>query len=120
MANPIYHNFPGCSDIVNRSLEDYLMRGYEPGSFLTAVLANDLFGAVGRADGYNKQNLNYIVQASSISMPIGSYGSYDHVHDWVGDKHGCRSRYVDFMEKERMMDILSGKHDPKIKVFIKG
>ena len=35
------------------ALDRYVDHGLEPGGFLTAVLTNDLFGAVARADSEN-------------------------------------------------------------------
>ena len=109
--NSPYHDFKTGNNWLDESLEHYLMHGLEPGGFLTAVLANDLFRAVGRADHWNKTNLHNIVIEINRVMPAMSFGSYDHVKDWLTDKGGCRTEYVEYMEKKRMMDILSGENE---------
>ena len=58
---------------------DALVRYYEdglmPGSFLTAVLCNDLMGAVGRADSTNRECLNDICAFVYNAMPANTWGS---------------------------------------------
>ena len=110
--NSPYHDFSTGNNWLDESLENYLMHGLEPGGFLTAVLANDLFRAVGRADHWNKTNIHHIVVEINRVMPAMSFGSYDHVKDWLTDKGGRRTEYVEYMEKKRMMDILSGDYVP--------
>lgn len=104
-----YHDFNTGNNWLDESLENYLMHGFEPGGFLTSVLANDLYFAVGRADHWNKQNLPNIVNEVIHKMPSWSYGSYQRVKEWCADKDGCRSDYAKRMQEQRMMDILSGK-----------
>jgi hypothetical protein len=98
------------NNLTDEALENYLMRGFEPGGFLTAVLANDLYMAVGRADHYNQANLVRIVKEVTFKMPSISWGSYAAVEDWCNNLAGCQSLYAEAKEKQRMMDILSGKH----------
>lgn len=64
----------------------YFEYGFEPGSFGTAVLANDLFRAAAVADSQNKKMLADIVMWIANNAPEGSYGNYDIVNDWVN--HG--------------------------------
>ena len=115
MKSP-YHNFNTgkSNNWLDERLENYLMHGFEPGGFLTSVLANDLFAAVARADHWNKPNIHNIVYEINRVMPAMSFGSYDHVKDWLADKDGCRTEYVEYMEKQRMWDIMSGKLDVKV------
>jgi hypothetical protein len=114
MEHP-YHNFNTGNNWLDESLENYLIHGLEPGGFLTAVLANDLFRAVGRADHWNKTNIHHIVVEINRVMPAMSFGSYDHVKDWLTDKGSRRSHYVGHLKKQRMMDILSGDYVPFVK-----
>lgn len=88
------------NSILDESLENYLMRGYEPGGFLTSVLANDLQLAVGRADHWNKERLPEIVDEVVFKMPSLSIGSYEAVRDWCRDVDGRRSLYAEQKEKE--------------------
>ena len=61
----------------------YFEHGYEPGSFSTAVLANDLHSAVARADTQNRHMLAEITAWVALNAPEGSWGNYDLVRDWV-------------------------------------
>jgi hypothetical protein len=64
---------------------DYFEKGRPPGSFLAAVLANDLVGAVGQADDINKYRLADYVQWlywEAPGRPCG-WGSYEAVREWV-------------------------------------
>lgn len=61
----------------------YIEKGIPPGSFMTSVLSNDLMGAMGRADHINQNRLfDYCVFLRSHA-PIGSFGSPEHVKDWI-------------------------------------
>jgi hypothetical protein len=54
-----------------QSLIDYVEHGWQPGSFLTAVLENDLEGAAFRADQQNKlylANIAMIVRWSGADL----------------------------------------------------
>ena len=104
-----YHDFNTDNNWLDESLENYLMHGFEPGGFLTAVLANDLVMAVGRADSWNRDRLPEIVSVVVYKMPNLSWGSYEAVKDWCKDKDDRRSHYVKHMEEKRMLDLLSGK-----------
>ena len=94
---------------LDESLENYLMYGFEPGGFLTSVIANDLRLAVGRADHWNKDRLPEIVNEIVFKMPALSIGSYDAVKDWCRDKDDRRSEYARRMEKQFTMQSLTGE-----------
>jgi hypothetical protein len=88
-----------------KALEDYFIHGYQPGSFLTSVLANDLLTASCRADAQNKQCLGYIAEWIVHNSPVGSYGSYDAVYSWCrGNEH--RTHF----EKQCIVKILSTEY----------
>ena len=89
-----YHDWDLQNIDLARTLEHYLMRGYEPGGFTTAVLAGDLFGAVARADHWNKPAIAEIVQAVVHFCPAHAVGSYEAVEAWCADVDGRRSKYV--------------------------
>lgn len=57
------------------SLIRYRDHGIEPGGFLSAVLENDLMGALGRADSYNRATIFQITQFVYNDMPSISWGS---------------------------------------------
>ena len=81
------------------ALENYLIRGYQPGGFLTACLSGDLFRAMQSADHTNRNAIYAIVRWIMTSAPEGSWGSYPAVEDWCADKHGRRTQYREQCEK---------------------
>lgn len=64
-------------------LRGYGHHGYPVGHFLTAVLANDLMQAVGRADPESLLALKPICQFVYNCLPSGSHGSVETVRDWI-------------------------------------
>ena len=89
-----YHDWDLQNVDLARTLEHYLMRGFAPGGFTTAVLANDLFGAVARADHWNKKAIAEIAQTVAYLCPDHAVGSYEAVEAWCADEDGRRSKYV--------------------------
>jgi len=65
------------------AMRNYLFHRIEPGSFLAAVLCNDLRGAVGSADRINKQALTEIVQFCMWALPSNAWGSTERVAAWL-------------------------------------
>ena len=68
------------------ALDRYVNDRLLPGGFLTAVLSNDLFGAVGSADSENLAALPEIVRYVYNELPANSWGSKDKIWRWVEDK----------------------------------
>ena len=115
-----YLDFSTGNNYLDDSLENYLIYGYEPGGFLTSVLAGDVFLAAGRADAWNKQNLADIAKTLYVHMPIASIGSYQAVADWCANKDNRRSKYAEKKEKQLVMRILKGEYresDPQTVPF---
>jgi hypothetical protein len=67
---------------VRRWVEDGIM----PGSFLTAVLANDLAMAAVKADRENLENLHGWALFMLNHMPNTMWGSYGILEDWEAFK----------------------------------
>ena len=88
-----------------RALLDYLNKGWEPGSFLCAVLSNDFIAAAVRADHINSQHLPDIARFVVNEMPMGSWGSREAITGWVNG-NDIRKEY----EQLLMLDVLSGKN----------
>lgn len=65
------------------ALERYLNNGIMPGSFLTAVLENNLSEAFGRADHENEANLKNIVGYVYNNLPSGCWGSREKVQNYL-------------------------------------
>jgi len=83
------------------ALENYLIRGYQPGGFLTACLTGDLFRAVQSADTANRGMIYAIVLWIMHNAPEGSWGSYPAVENWCADKGGRRTQYREQCEKSK-------------------
>lgn len=67
---------------VQESLELWIKHKIIPGSFLTAVLENDLSEAVGRADEISIICLRDIVRYLYNNCPLGCWGSPEKVKEW--------------------------------------
>ena len=64
----------------------YLEHGIKPGGFLTAIICNDLFGAITRADMLNIELIADWVFFFHNHAPSGSYGSEKIMNDWIEKK----------------------------------
>ena len=63
----------------------YLVQGWPPGSFYTAVFANDFAGAMAHSHPSNRiDTLKYLSGWIQNHMPEQAYGSYDAVEKWLG------------------------------------
>lgn len=62
------------------SVKRYVEHRVPPGGFLEAVLSNDLFGAVGRADHRSMEQLGDIVRFIYNRVPNGVFGTQDKVN----------------------------------------
>ena len=74
------HTLPGH---MHSAMRLYIERGYRPGSFLSAVLCNDLMEAIGRADDANVRALNAYAIYLYNYAPSACYGSPDKYDAWV-------------------------------------
>lgn len=63
-------------------LRRYIEHGIPPGSFLTAVLSNDLRGAFERGDDINRVAVENYVRFLYNYAPAGSWGSSACFADW--------------------------------------
>ena len=63
-------------------MQRYVENGIEPGSFLKAVLRNDLQSAVGAADEWNLYSLPAIVRWCYWELPANLWGNVENY-----DKH---------------------------------
>lgn len=72
-------------------LVNYLFYGLHPGSFLTAVVENDLVHACGKADHANQKLLVTYAGILYNDFPMGAWGSKEKVGQWI-DKGGLYGR----------------------------
>lgn len=61
----------------------YFLEGIPPGSFLTAVLTNNLMDALGYADDDNRHALPSYGEFLYNHVPAASFGSPDRVKAWI-------------------------------------
>lgn len=63
---------------------NYLVFGWEPGSFFTSVFANDFLNAMHRSHPANTiPALKYVAGWIHNACPTEAYGSYDKVRAWL-------------------------------------
>lgn len=73
-------------DYMIGGLRRYIENGIEPGSFLSAVLCNDLRGAVSAADDTNRHRLFQYVQFLYLYAPSECWGSPSKVEKWCAQR----------------------------------
>lgn len=79
-----------CPERFRGGLQRYLEHRIAPGSFLRAVLENDLMGAVGHADEESARELKALVQWLWQEMPSNLWGSKERVAAWLKPGKGSR------------------------------
>jgi len=89
------------------SIENYLLHGLPPGSFMEAVICGELFQAVNCADTENERQLAEITRWFVHKAPWQAWGSVSRMKDWMQDLDGRRSEYVKEIEKEYVWNSLS-------------
>ena len=64
-------------------IKRYVESGISPGSFLTAIIQNDLSGAVANADDENLRNIPAFVSYFYNECPSGCWGSPHKMETWI-------------------------------------
>lgn len=64
------------------AINRYIMHGDIQGSFITAVLANDLKNAVSNADNENINTIPALVVYLTWNVPAYAWGDYDNLDDY--------------------------------------
>lgn len=64
----------------------YIEHGVEPGSFLKAVLMNDMMRACEKADSENQDRLFDYARYLYCAAPRGSFGSPENVAEWMAHR----------------------------------
>lgn len=96
-------------------LYNYLVHGFEPGSFWTAVLANDFMRAVQSSHpGNSIEALKHTTGWIQDSFPRESYGDYDRVYQWTALDPVDRRLYLEearliYTEQDEIMLTLKGE-----------
>lgn len=66
-----------------QTINDYVLKGWNPGSFVYAVLTNNLMDAFGLADEGNRSALFYICDYVYNEVPARAHGSPEKVAAWI-------------------------------------
>ena len=61
----------------------YITKGIPPGSFLTAIICNDLIGAIAQADDVNIHNIPAFVAWFYNEAPTNCWGSKEKMIKWI-------------------------------------
>ena len=77
-------------DDAKASIDRYVSDGVPTGGFLQAVLENNLFEAVGRADHSSLANLQAICRYVYNEVPAPCWGSPGKVDAWFAEKRKAR------------------------------
>jgi hypothetical protein len=93
-------------DHAQEAIENYLMLGFHPGGFMSAMFAGDLFRAAGCGDQANGPSMQGIAKWIMHSAPHGSWGSYELIEKWVKDEDGIRTNFRTQKEKEYVANAL--------------
>jgi len=85
---------PDIPPAVFDGLKMYVLNGIMPGSFLSAVLSNDLFMAIGCADPLSTLTLPNLVKYIHWNVPGSCHGSWDIVAKWTGtaNRHALKNQ----------------------------
>jgi len=102
-AGPYNDDVP---DHAQEAIENYLMLGFHPGGFMSAMFAGDLFTAAGSGDQANGPRMQAIAKWIMHSAPHGSWGSYDAIIHWCTDLEGCRTQFQSQKETEYIIKTL--------------
>lgn len=106
--------YPSVPPHTLRGLREYIEEARVPGGFLTAVITNDLRGAVQSADWENKRALPAITEFLTMKFPVGSYGSLEAMHTWLSGtqtKHVLLAQHATLW-REHLTDQYAHLHHP--------
>jgi len=90
-----------------QSIESYLLRGWAPGGYVTAMMAHDYERAFACADTANRQTIWVLWRWITDNAPALCHGSYKAVDMWCDDVGGCRTDYAKRVEQAAIWQKLS-------------
>ena len=73
-------------DHMKEGVINYLEKGIKPGGFLFAMLKNDLFSAVAKADSNNSKLFKHWIIFIYNQFPMDSFGSEEKVIKWMKER----------------------------------
>ena len=77
-----YTKLPGCVE----GMRLYVEQGIRPGTFLSAVLKNDLYHALSYADDDNIKVLKQYAEFLCWELPEDAWGSKEKVNKWIAHR----------------------------------
>ena len=94
---------------------NYLVHGFEPGSFLLGWYANDAMAIVHSHPGNSVESLKNLSNWMINCMPNTAWGSYPKVDAWLSLSDAERRTRLEaceliFTEQEEIMRALKGEH----------
>ena len=93
-------------DHIQQTIEDYLINGFNPCGFVTAMFAGDMFAAASKADHANGPAMQGIANWIQHNAPPGSWGSYERIKCWINDTGKMRTIYTTKVEKAFVIKVL--------------
>lgn len=81
-------NLSSIPEHMRPGVEGYINYGWQPGSFLYAVLCNNLVEAAANADDINRHLLFEWASLLYNEIPRNAWGSPDVVNAWIENKRG--------------------------------
>lgn len=79
---PSHIDYSGLPSHIQGGARRYVEQGIPPGSFLTAIITNDLLEACGRADDINRERIFDIVKWFYNEAPTGCWKSAENMRQW--------------------------------------
>ena len=76
-------NYARLPEHMREAMQNYIEVGIHPGGFLSAVLANDLMRALGKADDTNRAALHAYGVFLYCEAPPACYGSPAKFNAWI-------------------------------------
>jgi len=79
-------NYELLPDYMREGMKLYIEDGIMPGSFLQAVICNDLVGSFAKADDVNIEHMKDYANFLYNEMPMDAWGSRGKMEKWVEKK----------------------------------
>jgi len=99
-------------DTYHMDLQNYLIYGLEPGSFMKSLYCNDMRAAVRYTDSFNQWDwIKCFIEFMELNAPIESWGDHERVESWIKLSPAKRFKInheygLVLTEEEATMDIL--------------
>ncbi len=87
------------------TLVHYLKLGWEPGGFVSSMLAMDMERALTTADVVNRHHIYDIGAWILANAPEGSWGNYELIKAWCEDRDGRRTRWAMWYELNKTDEV---------------